>query len=327
VRNGLVDEPTLAVGGWHSVSVADGVPAVELAARAARAALDRSHRRPDQVAALFYTTASEPSMDLWPGQYYVQRATIGGRAPAFELRQSCCGMLGAIELAAGFLGTRPDAGAVLIAGGDNFSTVRPNRWRYGEGSRANRVSVAGDAGSALLLSRTAGFATVLAVRSASIPEAEAMYRGDQPLHPPACAGQVPPLGQRMAQFASRHPESTRTINAALARGRTEIAQCCLAEAGVAPAEITRVVHVFAGRSAYIRAVLAPLGIDPRLGMLDFGRTVGHLGVSDHVVGFDHLLASRAVGPGDHVLFVGNGIGIGLVSAVVRVDQRPAWLAG
>jgi 3-oxoacyl-[acyl-carrier-protein] synthase III len=325
VRAGLVDAGALAAGGWHSVSVADGVPAVELAARAGRAALARSGQRADQVAALFYATASEPSMDLWPGQYYVQRATIGEPAPAFELRQACCGMLGAIELAAGFLAARADARAVLLAGGDNFSTVRPNRWRYLDGQLTNRVSVLGDAGSALVLSRTGGFATVLAVRSASIPQAEQMYRGEQPLHPPAGSGQVPPLGRRMTQFADRNPAAARTIKAALARARTEVARRCLDAAGVAAADIARVVHVFAGQPGYLHAILDPLGIDPGRGMLDFGRTVGHLGVNDHVVGLDHLLATGAVGPGEHVLLLGNGIGIALASAVIRIDRHPAWL--
>jgi 3-oxoacyl-[acyl-carrier-protein] synthase III len=104
----------------------------------------------------------------------------------------------------------------------------------------------------------------------------------------------------------------------LQQARTALAAQVLAEAGVKPSEITRATHVFAGSPRYLRSVLEPIGIDASLGVLDFGRGVGHLGVSDHIAALDHLLSTGQIGPGARVLMVGNAVGVTVSCMVVEI---------
>ncbi|WP_344336181.1 3-oxoacyl-[acyl-carrier-protein] synthase III C-terminal domain-containing protein, partial [Kitasatospora putterlickiae] len=106
--------------------------------------------------------------------------------------------------------------------------------------------------------------------------------------------------------------------------RTAAARRAIEEAGVTAADITRVTHVFSGHPRYLEGLLRPLGIDPGRGMLDLGRTLGHLGACDQFLSLTHLLDSGALAPGDHVLLTGNGAGISLAAAVVEVLEHPAW---
>jgi 3-oxoacyl-[acyl-carrier-protein] synthase-3 len=53
-------------------------------------------------------------------------------------------------------------------------------------------------------------------------------------------------------------------------------------------------------------------------VLEFGRGLGHLGASDPIAALDHLVATSAVGPGDRVLLMANGVGISLSCAVIEI---------
>jgi 3-oxoacyl-[acyl-carrier-protein] synthase III len=316
VELGLYDRAAFERDGWTGAAVAGDTPAPDLAVAAARRALARSG--PVEVALVLHACFLHQGPDAWPAAHYVQRHTVGGSAPAMEIRQGCNGMLGAIELAAAHL-TATGADAALVTGADNFGAPLVDRWSYATGARTNRGSILGDAGTAVVLSRRPATAQLLAVGSASLPDLEEMYRGGHPLFPPAVTiGGTLDLGARIAHFADREPEAFAQAKKSLAETRTLLAHRVLAEAGAEPHQITRATHVFSGGERYVRSVLEPLGIDPGRGMLDFGRTVGHLGVSDHIAALDHLLSTRAVTTGDHVLMLANGAGLALSCAVLRI---------
>lgn len=318
VERGLYDPAAFERDGWTGAAVAGDTPAPDLAVAAARRALARSGVAAAEVALVLHACFLHQGPDAWPPAHYVQRHTVGGSAPALEVRQGCNGMLGAVELAAAYLAAG-NGTAALVTGADNFGTPLVDRWRYAAGARTDRGSILGDAGTAVVLSRRPGVARLLAIGSASMPELEELYRGDHALFPPGCTvGATMDLGARLAQFAARAPAAFAAAKRALSRTRTALALRTLAEAGVPPSAVTRATHVFSGGEPYLRSVLGPLGIDPARGMLDYGRTVGHLGVSDHIAALDHLLTHRQVGPGDHVLMLANGAGIALSCAVLHI---------
>ncbi|MFJ1561993.1 hypothetical protein [Streptomyces mirabilis] len=95
-------------------------------------------------------------------------------------------------------------------------------------------------------------------------------------------GRPAEVGARLARYARSHPDRAARARTLLEEARTSLAGRTLEEAGVPPGKVTRATHVVSGGERYLQAVLQPIGIDPCLGMLDFGRDVGHLGVSDHV---------------------------------------------
>jgi len=326
VERGWYGAAEAAASGWTGAAVAGDIPAPEMAVRAARVALARSAHLPADIAVVMHASNLHQGPDAWPPHSYIQRQTIGGDAPAVEIRQSCNGMLGGIELSCCYLAAtgRP---AALVTGADNLGTKLFDRWRYLAGAGTNRLSIAGDAGAAVVLSRRQGFARLRAINSISVPALEEAYRSGVALFPPeATLGRPANIGARLAHYRRCDPDAFEAAKDAMAKARTGLGQRTLAEAGLEAAQVTRAAHVFSGGEHYIASVLGPLGIDASRGMLEFGRRFGHLTSCDQVVALDHLVATGQVGPGDHVLVLGNG-GASLACAVVEIVERPSWLDG
>ncbi|MGQ0838962.1 ketoacyl-ACP synthase III family protein [Actinokineospora sp.] len=324
VARGDYDADACERDGWTGAAVAGEVSAPDMAVFAARRALDRAGHAPSEVDLVLHASFFHQGPDGWSPHNYVQRHTVGGHAPAFEVRQACNGMLSGLELACAYL-TATGGTAALVTGAENFGVALVDRWRYLAGATTNRGSILGDAGTAVVLSRRAGFARLRAIGTTTLPEYEEMYRGDTPVFPPPCTvGEPMRIGARVAEFAQRHPARFAALRDELGAARSDLAARTLAEAGVTPAAITRVTHVFTGGIAYLRGLLTPLGIAPERGLLDYGRGVGHLGVNDHVAGLTHLVETGAVRAGDHVLMMGNGGGIALSCAVVEILDDVNW---
>ncbi|MFF2659161.1 ketoacyl-ACP synthase III family protein [Kitasatospora sp. NPDC058032] len=313
--------------GWTSVSVADDTPAPELAAEAARLALKRSGLRAEDVRLVLHAGTYHQGPDGWYAAHYLQHHVLGGTAPAIGLDQGCTAMLDAARLAHGHLVHAPQRSAVLVTAADNFGAPGIDRFTYAHGFGAGRGSILGDAGCAVLLSAAAGPLRIRSVAQSSLSSWERVYRGTEDLFPPSPAGGTRiPMGLRMGAYADRVTDRDLRLSMArdLTQARTDLARRAMEEAGVTAADITRVAHVFTGHPRYLEGLLRPLGIDPGRGMLDLGRTLGHLGACDQFLSLAHLVDTGAVGPGDHVLLLGNGAGISLAAAVVEVLDDPAW---
>ncbi len=320
VARGEYDADEYARSGWTGAADAGDTPAPDLAVTAAREAMAMSGHEPGEIDLVLHASSYHQGPEGWSPAHYVQHHAVGGDAPALELRQTCNGMWVGVDLAACYLAAVPGRTAALITGADNFNAPLISRWRYASGLASGRSSIFGDGGTALVLSRRAGFAELLSVCSGSIPELEEIYRGDEALFPPAATvGRELRLGERMAAYAETRPGLLSWAASRLAEVRTDLAKQALAEAGLAPDDITRATHVFAGDVRHVRQVLEPIGIPAERGLLEFGRARGHLGVNDHVAGLHHLVETAQVTSGDHVLIVSNGAGTGLTCAVVRIS--------
>ncbi|MHC0433286.1 ketoacyl-ACP synthase III family protein [Streptomyces sp. O3] len=303
--------------GWVGAFVAGDVSAPEMAVEAGQQALERSGHTADDISVLVHVAAGHQGPDSWTPQHYILRHTVNREIPAIGLRQGCEGMLAATEMAACFLLASPERTAALITCADNFGHPLVDRFRSHHGL------VLGDAGTATVLSRRGGFAQLLALNSVSAPELEEMSRGGEPLFPPGCTiGAKMDLERRAADYqGSLTPaDAGKTAGAAQARTATRT----LAEAGVGIGDIARVVHPAAGNEDYLQYFLGPLGLKASQGTLEFGRQSGHLGASDAIAEFHHLVEHKELQAGDHVLMFGVGSGLGLSCAVVRILEQPRW---
>ncbi|MGW6456774.1 ketoacyl-ACP synthase III family protein [Streptomyces sp. NPDC055078] len=315
IAQGLCDRETLEFG-WHGAYIAGDMPAPEMAVFAANEALARSGHEPRDIDVLLYAFAHHQGPDGWCPPQYVQRHTVGHRALALGVGPSCNAMMLGFEVAANFLLAAPGRAAALVATADNFGTPVFDRWR------SNRAMVTSDVASAVVVSRRPGFARLLSVGSVSRPDLEELSRGDEPLFPPSCT-----TGRMMdfeARFASYEGDllalATRTVGEVYGEAMDRV----LAEAGIAKADITRVVHQIAGAEQHLKLQLAPLGFTLEHGLLEFGQELGRTGASDQLLELIHLLTTGAVGPGDHVLFLGGGPGLVVTCAVVEILERPVW---
>jgi 3-oxoacyl-[acyl-carrier-protein] synthase III len=328
VAQGRYDEQDWRSSGWTGAAVAGNISAPEMAVVAANQALARSGHTGADIALLLHASVGDQGPDGWSPHHYIVRHTTAGAIPAMEVRQGCNGVLAGIELAHGYLAAGPGRVAALVTGADNFGVARFDRWRYASGANTGRGSIIGDAASAAVVATGGGFAQVKAMNSASLPDLEQMNRPDGPLFPPALTFDRPvDVAGRLSSYTRRFPQQAAAAKQALSEARTELALRTIADAGITAADIVRCTHVFSGGDGYIRSVLQPIGIDPARGMLELGRGLGHLSVNDHLVALTHLVESREVGPGDHILMISNGVGVSLAAAVVQIRTRPAWATG
>lgn len=302
------------------VAVAGTTPAPEMARLAAVEALERWGEPVDEVDLFLYASTWHQGPDGWLPHSYLQRHVVGGQAPAAEIRLGCNGMLGSMELAAGYLDAAAGRTAALIVASDNYGTPLMNRWRLGPGF------IPGDAASALILTTEPGFARVTSVCTANIPEAEELHRGDEPLFPPGVT-----LG-RSLDFASRFRSASAAgaaVQSGLDRARGELVGLvdrAVKEAGIATEDLARVAYINYSREIVEQACMLPLGLPMERSTWDFGRTVGHCGASDQVLALHDQLRTGALKPGEHMLLLGTAPGINLACAVVEILQTPAWAA-
>jgi 3-oxoacyl-[acyl-carrier-protein] synthase III len=320
VEQGLYDPDDYEWFGWTGAAVAGNMPAPDMAIRAGQQAMERSGHHPSDIDVHVHACGNEQGPEGWSAQHYILRHVMECEVPSYRVWQSCNGGMGALELAASYLLASADRTAALVTGADNVGTPNFNRWSFGL-----QNGIVGDAASAVLLSRRGGFARLLAIRSASIPDVEEHYRGSEPLFPPSLSvGRPVNIRERLSAFGRDSGEVLASVVTRQGELRTEVALRTLAEAGIDAADVTRVAHIFTGHERYLKPIVDPLGISPDRGLLEFGRTVGHLTVNDQFVGLHHLVETGQVGPGDHVLMLSTGGGVSMTCAVVRIEHRPDW---
>lgn len=312
----LVATPRPGIDTVSAAAVAGATPAVDLALAAGRTAVERWGGRPADIGLLLYVDVYHTGPDGWCPQSYLQRHLIGGQPLAAGIRQGCNGVFGALELSAAYLRALPESAAALVVAADNFDSPLLDRWTTLEGYCMS------DGASAVVLSRRPGFARLRSVTSTSVPELENLHRGDEPLHPAGVlAGRRLSFQERM-ETALGGAALSPHLAALWIKTLEETVYRALDEAGVAMAGIRRAAFPH-GPLAAVEVNLLPLGLTREQSTWDFGRTVGH-SANDQVLSLEHLLDRGEVDPGDHVLMVGVGPGVGFAAAVVEIVERPAW---
>lgn len=146
---GLLEDVT-GVRGVHACE--EGVCASDLAAAAARKALDDAGLTIDQVDLLLFAATCLDMIE--PSTSHIVAAKLGATCPVFDVKNACNSVLNAMEVAGAFIATRRYR-TVLIACGEVGSMV--TRWHVPDHEALMRAMpgyTVSDAGAALLL--TAG---------------------------------------------------------------------------------------------------------------------------------------------------------------------------
>lgn len=323
VAKGLYPQEEAEAHDLGGAAVAGPIPAPELALRAAQEAVKRAGESATEVDLLLYAATWHQGPDGWLPHSYLQRHLVGGAPLSIEVRQGCNGLLGALELGASYLLARPEPSTALLVAADNYGTPLFDRWRVGPGF------IAGDAGSALVLATRPGFARLLAVGSATVPEAEAIHRGGEPLFPPGVTlGRAMDFTERFRHHVAKQTgDAASALGTALQRTQDMLAETMrhvLDEAGIGVPDIARVAFMNYSREVVEQRCMAVVGLPMTRSTWDFGRTIGHCGASDQVLGLEHLVTTGQVGPGDHVLLLGIAPGVVVSAAAIKIVDTPLW---
>lgn len=314
---GVCPPGTGAETGLETVTVSDGPSGPEMAARAARVALERSDTGPGDVELILHASIYYQGQELWAPASYVQRAAVGNQCPAFSLGQVSNGGMGAMELANAHLQTASDTSSVLITTGDRFCPPGFDRWGSDPGT------VYADGGTAVVLTRGRGFARLLGLASASRPELEGMHRGAAPF------GAVPFTHRDRVDLGACKDEFIRGagrsfVISQMVEGQRQVLKEALSQADTEMEDIDWFVLPHLGRRRLSATYFTPFGIDAARSTWAWARTVGHLGAGDQFSGLTHLVESGVVEPGQRILMVGVGAGFSWTCAVIEIRDRPSW---
>ncbi|GAB3659213.1 ketoacyl-ACP synthase III family protein [Streptomyces sparsus] len=318
VADGRVEQEVLDANGLTGTHVSGDVPAVDLAVSAARTALERSKIEPDEIAGHIHSAVHYQGPEgAYPPGYILRELGLEGLS-ALYLQQGCNGMLGTLEVAIGQMTGVAEAEAVLLTTGENFTSPDIDRWTgYGQSY------FLGDGGAAVLLSSEGGFAEVRSLHAGVLPALEKWHRGDGPLILRGGAGSMADMAERAENFTKTEMSLSETLERLSVFDLAVIHQA-LVDAELNASDLAKVVPINMDGRMIEYSVMMPLGLPMERSAWDFGKSVGHVGGADVFITLEHLVRTREVGPGDHVLLISQGPGWLCTACVVTLTDVPAW---
>ncbi|MFI8460622.1 ketoacyl-ACP synthase III family protein [Kitasatospora sp. NPDC085464] len=321
VDEGVYSAEDFAANEIDEVPIAGDMAPVDMAVHAVRHAFDRSGADPADVSFVLYATGFHQGPNGWSPASYIQRNTIGGSAPAVELRGHCTGLFSAVQLAVGQLRAAPENASVLVVGSDNFSGPLVDRWSHLNGM------VLGDAAVAVLLSKRPGFARLRSVGVQAVPQLEELHRSGVPIWPPTdLSAQTMDLRARSVHFVEHSPLA-KELKDLLVNGQQELNDRTVADAGLGSmSEISWIGHINASRAVVAERLLPLFGFTEERSTYRLGRDLGHVGTGDQVICFDRLIEQQLIKPGETYLMAGVGPGLQFGTAVLEYLSAPPWSA-
>lgn len=296
---------------YVSISIAGDTPAVDMAVRAARDALNVAE---EPVQILFHASMVQQGPEGWSSAAYILRELGLSNLGGFDIVQGGNSVLGALEIAAGWLAVASDARNALVTTALNAGSAEFDRWH----SAGNSI-VLGDGAAAMVLGKGSGIARVEAINSLMFPEFEGVHRGTLPLFEKdlGVRRQVD-LSVRVKEFALTHGFGPMDLLTQITNMKTEVVQRSLKDAQLEAGDIARVIHPHVGPVMIDLSVMRPLGLPLSKSTWDYGRTVGHVGSCDYLLSLGYLLNSGQLSAGDHVLLIGSGPGYNMASAILTI---------
>ncbi|MFJ9454103.1 ketoacyl-ACP synthase III family protein [Kitasatospora sp. NPDC101447] len=321
VDEGVYSAEDFAANEIDEVPIAGDMAPVDMAVHAVRHAFDRSGADPADVSFVLYATGFHQGPNGWSPASYIQRNTIGGSAPAVELRGHCTGLFSAMQLAVGQLRAAPENASVLVVGSDNFSGPLVDRWSHLNGM------VLGDAAVAVLLSKRPGFARLRSVGVQAVPQLEELHRSGVPIWPPTdLSAQTMDLRARSVHFVEHSPLA-KELKDLLVNGQQELNDRTVADAGLGSmSEISWIGHINASRAVVAERLLPLFGFTEERSTYRLGRDLGHVGTGDQVICLDRLIEQQLIKPGETYLMAGVGPGLQFGTAVLEYLAAPPWSA-
>lgn len=317
VRRGAYDRERMDSCGWRNIAVADGMSAPDMAVAAVRQAVDRSGLGRDDIDILVHSCAYHQGPDGWSAPHYILRSTLDSPIPALTVEQGCNAFLAALEMATQYLLCAPSRTGAVVSSADNFGAPSVDRWY------AHRDAVLADAATAVVLSKQSGWAALRSIESVSLPQYEILNRGHDPIFPPAVTtGRKLDMNEHLEAMVDELGPKASEIGQEYAASGAKLIGQVTDEAGVAVADLSKVLHLGAGTTDFLDSHLRPMGLDASLGAVDFFRDVGHAGAADIGLQLNHLVEDGQVSAGDHLLLLSAGPGLMITAAVVTVLEPP-----
>jgi 3-oxoacyl-[acyl-carrier-protein] synthase-3 len=304
-------------GDLKSVQIAPGVPPVDMAVTAAREAIGRTDVPAEEVDILLHATCFWNGPEEWSPAGYIMRELGCLDTSGQVLNQGCNGMLAAVEMAAGWLSLRDeDSTALLTTATMVHGSPTIDRWR----SAGYGIAI-GDGACAVVLGRRPGIAEVSAVNSTTVPQMEWFHRGALPLTEPD-----PPLRPKVDVLARARENAALSAQSGLElqslqiQAYKKVMRRTLDDVGIEPEDLAKVLFANVGAAQIDATVMQQLGLPLSRSAWDYGRSIGHVGASDHIYALEHLISTGEVSEGDRLMMVCGTSGFHITCLVLTVGD-------
>jgi 3-oxoacyl-[acyl-carrier-protein] synthase III len=308
---GFVDKMEAGTGILRRWYAPEDWAASDLAVRAARQALERAGRRPEDVGLLIVGTDS-PDF-LTPATSVVVQHKLGAvNAGTFDIGCACASFATGLATAAGWLAVNPGLGTVLVVGVYLMHKLAdpddPMVFFYGDGAGAAVLEAAGEPGFLAAATQADGsYARYWGIFAGATAE------------PASCAAVT--AGRTRVQMLERYPPEVNH------EGWPRLARRLAADGGFTLAEVDHYILTQV-RKPSIELVMAELGV-----AAERAHTVmeeqGYTGSACLGMAFHDAVERGKVAAGDLVVFLGSGVGYNQAGAAFRmtcVPGPPSWEA-
>ncbi|WP_329521000.1 3-oxoacyl-[acyl-carrier-protein] synthase III C-terminal domain-containing protein [Spirillospora sp. NBC_01491] len=293
---------------------ADGVTAVDLAAAAARDALDRDGLAVSDVDLLVLAHSEMPDYPHWDSSTALARALKMRDTQTLLLNEGCASGVTGLALVAGVLATQPEIQTVLFTAVNRVSEFHRNRMTVNN-------AVHSDGAVAAVLRRGHERNRWLATEQLIDSDLCDWFRTDyggavEPVPPEGwSAATAPPGHERVQAHFQKDPQRLREFGGqAIDRSIAVIDGACH-RAGVSRDEVTHYIYI--NDPDGIADVAPLLNLPLSRTNQEIARRHGHMGAADQLTALGELLEAGAVEPGDLVALTGISIGMRWYCSLVR----------
>jgi 3-oxoacyl-[acyl-carrier-protein] synthase III len=278
--------------------------ASDLAVRAARRALERAGRKPEEIDLILVGTDS-PDF-LTPATSVVVQHKLGARnAGTFDIGCACASFPTGLATAAGWIAANPSIRRVLVVGVYLMHKLAdpedPMVFFYGDGAGAAVLEPVAEP----------GFVAAAAQADGSYHRYWGIYAGATA--EPATEEAVR-AGRTRVKLIERYPPEVNH------EGWPRLVRTLAANGGFALSDVDQIVFTQV-RKPSIELVMDELGL-PRERAHTVMEEWGYTGSACLAMAFDDAVERGKVKAGDLVVFVGSGVGYNQAGAAFRVGELP-----
>jgi 3-oxoacyl-[acyl-carrier-protein] synthase-3 len=272
----------------------------DLAARAARRAMERGNVSPDEIDLIIVASIS-PDKPFPATACFVQEKLGARRAAAFDVQAACSGFIYALEIAQQFI-TSHTYDTVLVIGAEKLSSIVD--WQ----DRNTCVLFGDGAGAAILRNRPGAHGLITTVMGADGSKAGL-------LHMPAGGSRCPASPESLAgRLHFLHMDGRETfknaVNAMVLAGREALRRCQI--------DISQVKCVIPHQAnrRIVDAVGERLGVRPDQVFVNLDK-YGNTSAASVAIALDEAVESGRIERGDLVLMVVFGAGLTWAAALIE----------
>jgi 3-oxoacyl-[acyl-carrier-protein] synthase-3 len=283
------------------------VQATDLAAAAARQALDRLGLDPGDLDLIVLASSELPEYPYWDTAAALARELKVDRAQTLQLNEGCGSGVTGLFYVAGTMALQPEIDTALFVAVNRVSEFHRNRMNVNN-------AVHSDGAAAAVLRRGHRSCRWLATDQFTIPEYCDLLRTDfggavSPLPPPGWASTPAPAGNQTltAQFG-KDVGKLKRFRAERSDSVAQVVDRACARAGLSRDDVSHLIYIHDGPDSII-GIAGRLGLPPERTNAGLAPDHGHMGAADQLVSLALHLDRGDLHPGDVVALCGISTGM------------------